>query len=72
MEYQSVKDDNPTKIVAPDARMQEASLWLFAHRDECTGRIIPTLKQRFGLSTCDAISAAQLAHDLQYGEVRHG
>lgn len=67
MEYQCVKDDNPTKIAASDARMQEASLWLFAHRDECIGRIIPTLKQRFGLSTCEAISAAQAAHALQFG-----
>ena len=46
---------------------EAAAKWLMEHRDECTGRIIPTLRQRFGLSACEAISAAQASHALQYG-----
>ena len=51
-------------------KRNQAAEWLLDHRDECSGRIIPTLKARFCLSTCEAISAAQLSHALQYGEAR--
>jgi hypothetical protein len=53
----------------PSAASDEAARWLLDHRDECAGRIIPTLKTRFHLSTCEAIAAAQKSHALQYGGV---
>ena len=68
MSNQRVTGDLP--IV--EAKIDAAATWLVGHREECTGRIIPTLKQRFGLTICEAISAAQIAHARQYGEVRHG
>lgn len=66
VEHQRVTVPLPT-VEWPESRVLDAADWLASHRDQCTSRVIPTLKQRFGLSTRDAITAAQMAHALQYG-----
>lgn len=68
VEDQRVTVPLPT-VKQPESRLLDAAGWLASHRDQCTSRVIPTLKQRFGLSTCEAITAAQMAHALQYGGV---
>lgn len=63
-------------MIAPDltppehehsAAVEEAARWLAAHRKTLTRPIIPTLVERFGLSTLDAVRAA--AEAVRY-EVR--
>jgi hypothetical protein len=49
------------------ATSDDAARWLLEHREERAVRILPTLKERFGLLTYEAISAAQMAHPLQCG-----
>lgn len=47
--------------------IQTASLWLHQHRDTLTRPVIPTLRERFGLTIIEAIEAGKLAHRLAYG-----
>jgi hypothetical protein len=60
------------ELPSAEAKISEAATWLCAHRDECVGRIVPTLRARFGLRASDAIEAAKRAHALQYGGASHG
>lgn len=60
------------ELPSAEAKILEAARWLCDHRNECLGRIVPTLRARFGLRAPDAIEAAKRAHALQYGSASHG
>lgn len=47
--------------------IERAATWLVEHRTECIGRPIVALKERFGLRNLEAIEAAKLAHELEFG-----
>lgn len=61
----------PPTLTPPEhshsAAVEEAARWLAEHRKTLTRPIIPTLVERFGLSTLDAVRAA--AEAVRY-EVR--
>lgn len=43
-----------------------AALWLHQNRDNLTRPVIPTLRERFGLTILEAIDASKRAHSLAY------
>lgn len=61
MENQGVTKEFPTEIKPSSLRVEEAAKWLVANRHSCENRLIPTLKERFGLCNLEAIEAAKAA-----------
>ena len=58
----------------PDAAVCQAALWLAADPDPAGRAIVPEVRQRFGLTTVQAIDAvrrAQQLRDHRYREARH-
>lgn len=55
------------EIDAAANRKKVAALWLHQHRDTLSRPVIPTLRERFGLTIIEAIEAGKLAHRLAYG-----
>lgn len=56
--------------LAPDAAVEAAARWIASDRDPIGKAILPEIKIRFGLSTCDAIEACRLAGEIRRRE--HG
>ncbi|MEW9522384.1 hypothetical protein MRBLRH8O_000164 [Agrobacterium radiobacter] len=50
--------------------VKQAANWLRANRDTCQDRLIPTLKERFGLCNIEAIAAAKSSRTVHQVEVR--
>lgn len=50
------------------AIVEEAARWLAEHRAKLTKAIVPTLRERFGLSVTEAIDAACLAVKYEFVE----
>ncbi|MCM2440692.1 hypothetical protein HGO34_13305 [Agrobacterium vitis] len=67
MKDQCVTVEFPTGNRINEELLAEISAWLSENRDQCGVRIIPTLKEKFGLGNLEAIEAAKRAHALQYG-----
>ena len=61
MENQRVTNENPT-----EKWLEKAALWYSQNRRQLTRGFVPVLREKFGLTTLQAIEAAKLA-----GE-RHG
>ncbi|MDX0622456.1 hypothetical protein GOD54_21380 [Sinorhizobium medicae] len=55
------------ELPSAEAKIFEAARWLSEHREECTGRFIPALKERFGLRNIEAVQALNLARELHRG-----
>jgi hypothetical protein len=68
VEKQTLTDGFPTG----NDRVTDAAKWLAEHRSECAARIIPVLKERFGLCNREAIEAVKLAHEFDMQEAHHG
>lgn len=54
------------------AAVEEAARWLAEHRSTLEKAIIPSLRERFGLNTADAIEAACLAVKFEFVEETRG
>lgn len=67
MKNQCVTEEVPTEKLPNEEQFSKAANWLNRNRDECGTRIIPALKEKFGLNNLEAIEAAKRAHDLEYG-----
>ncbi len=49
--------------------VEVAASWLSQHRNECTGALIPIVRERFNLTSLQAIEALKQAHALQYARI---
>jgi hypothetical protein len=54
-------------LVPVNEAVQEAAIWYAAHRDECPRPIIPTMREKFGLSAKQAVDALTQANRLRGG-----
>lgn len=54
------------EIPAQSNQISLAALWLHHHREALTHPVIPTLRERFGLTIIEAIEASKKAHSLAY------
>ncbi|QRY66540.1 hypothetical protein JVX98_19280 [Ensifer sp. PDNC004] len=64
----SVKPDTEDQSLKTDlsnvsSAVVDAARWLSLHRDECVGRIVPTLKEHFGLRAIEAVQAMVMARE---------
>lgn len=50
--------------------VQVSAHWLSSHRHECTGALIPFVRERFPLTLLEAIEAVKLGNALARGD-RH-
>ncbi|MFS8124594.1 hypothetical protein QD336_19410 [Rhizobium sp. BR 250] len=66
MKNQGVTEEIPTKNEPDNDRINEAAQWLHDNRSTCADRLIPALKERFGLRNIEAIEAAKIARGLDY------
>jgi len=66
------KNQEHARNICPNCKtvlcdVARAALYLVEHREECLGRSIPVLKERFGLRNIEAIEATKIAHGIEYG-----
>ncbi|MFS8125430.1 hypothetical protein QD336_23645 [Rhizobium sp. BR 250] len=67
----SVKPDTESQALSGElsnrpALVNQAAQWLHDNRATCADRLIPALKERFGLRNIEAIEAAKIARGLDY------
>lgn len=70
MENQYVTNENPNaleRVALSEKRLAEAAEWLSVHRDSIHGPAVPFIRQRFCLTTLQAIEALKNGHALRYG-----
>ncbi len=59
---------NPKKGSAD--RVENAARWFARNRRDRTRAFVPLLRDKFGLTPMEAIKAAQLAREIEFGEAR--
>jgi len=68
----AAKDDQIGDPIAAkstrDETVRQAADWYAANRDSCPHPVVPALKQRFGLSTVEAVRAITIAGGRGRGE----